>query len=99
MHTFLGNFHQGVTNYVQKPSQQGRVKERRKHLLIKKLYLSHPYKQIILICTAAQVLVEIVEEKKLLRQSAPFVKVLITLLTNLSKGSERKIKKLVRLVI
>ena len=47
----------------------------------------------------AQVLEEIVREQKMSRQSAPSVKVLITLQKNVSKGLERKRKKLVRLVI
>ena len=38
-------------------------------------------------------------EKTLFRQSAPFVEVLTTLQKNVSKGSDRKKKNLVRLVI
>ena len=48
---------------------------------------------------AAQVLVEIVMQKTLFRQSAPFVGVLITLQKNVSKGLDRESKKLVRLVL
>ena len=42
---------------------------------------------------------EIVKEKTLFRKSAPFVKVLITPQKNVSKGSDRKYKKLVQMVI
>ena len=48
---------------------------------------------------AAQVLVEIVKEKKPFIHSELFVEVLITLQKNVSKVSERKSKKLMRLVI
>ena len=48
---------------------------------------------------AAQALVEIVMQKTLFRQSAPFVGVLITLQKNVSKGLDRESKKLVRLVL
>ena len=42
---------------------------------------------------------EIAREKTLLRQSAPFVEVLITLQKNASKGLDSKRKNLVRLVL
>ena len=48
---------------------------------------------------AAQVLGEIVREQTLLRKSAFFVEVLITLQKNVSKGLYRKRKKLVQLVL
>ena len=47
----------------------------------------------------AQVLEEIVREQTLFRQSASFVEVRITLQKNVSKGLDRKRKKLVRMVL
>ena len=48
---------------------------------------------------ADQFLEEILKEKILFRKSAPFVEVLITLQKNASKGSDKRRKKLARLVI
>ena len=47
----------------------------------------------------SQVLVEIVSEQTLMRKSAPFVEVIITLQKIVSKGLDRKSKKLVRMVL
>ena len=47
----------------------------------------------------AQVFGEIVKGKTLLIQSALFLEVLITLQKNISKGSDRKRNKLVRMVL
>ena len=44
-------------------------------------------------------MVEIVRDQTLFRQSELFVEVLITLQKNVSKGSERKRKNIVRMVI
>ena len=49
--------------------------------------------------TEDQVLEEIVKEQTLFRLSAPFVEVLFTLQKNVSKGSDRKKKNLVRMVV
>ena len=47
---------------------------------------------------AEQVLVGIVKDHMLFRKSAHFVEVIITLQKNVSKGQERKRKKLARLM-
>ena len=47
---------------------------------------------------AAQVLVGIVKGHILFKQSAHFLEVLITMQNNVSKGQERKMKKLARLM-
>ena len=54
---------------------------------------------IIYICTEDQVLDKIFKDKTLVRKSAPFVEVLITLQRKVSKGLDRKRKKLARLVL
>ena len=48
--------------------------------------------------TVAQVLVDIVRDPNLFRQSAHFVEVIIILRKNVSKGLERKRRKLARLM-
>ena len=83
--TFQYKFHQCGKYSAQIPSDQAELRREEK-FTDKNIYLFHPYKLIIKILTAAQVLVEIVKEKTLLIKIAPFVEVLITLLTNLSKG-------------
>ena len=46
MHTFMYNFHQGVKCSAQLANHQAELR-REENLLIKNLYLSHPYRLII----------------------------------------------------
>ena len=47
MHTFMDNFHQGGRYSAQIASHQADFKKEREKLLIKNIYLFHPYRLII----------------------------------------------------
>ena len=74
MHTFLDNFHQGGKYSAQIAIHQAelRIEE---NLLIKNIYLFHPYRHMIQIWTSDQFLDEIVKDQTLFRKSALFVEV------------------------
>ena len=95
MHTFLYDFYQGGNYSAQVASHQAELgREERfndqKYLSI--LSLQNYYLNL-------DVSSGLVKQQTLFRQSALLVEVLITLQKNISKGSDRKKKKLVRLVI
>ena len=72
MHTFLDNFHQGGKYSAQIASHQAELRKEQK-FTDKNHWTSHPYILIILIWIEAHVLVEIVKDQTLFRQSAIFV--------------------------
>ena len=58
MHTFMNRFHQGGKYSSQISSHQAELRRREK-LLIKNVYLFHPYRMTIYILTEFQVVVKI----------------------------------------
>ena len=98
MHTFINNFRQGGKYSTQIANHQAEL--RREETFTDEKSLSIPYLQtdylnldIISGCGRNS------EREKMFIKSALFVEVLITLQKNVSKGSEGKNKKPVRLVI
>ena len=78
MHIFMDNFHQGGKYSSQTASHQTEL-NREENLLMKNYWTSPPYRPIILIWVAAQVLVEIVRDQTVFRKSVLIVEVLFIL--------------------
>ena len=98
MHTFLDNFHQGEKFYSQIASHQAELSSEERFADQKYLFISSLQTDYLNQYRSSG-LKEIVREQVLSRQSARFMEVLVYLQKNNIKGSERKMKKLVRLVI
>ena len=98
MHTFMDNFSQGGKYSAQIASHQ--VELRREENITDQTLLKISSLQTgYLNLDRSSGLVEMVIEKTLFRQSAHFVEVLINLQKNVSNRSDRKRKKIVRLVL
>ena len=97
MHTFLDNFRKGLKYSAQIPSHQAELR-------IEETYTNQKYSTTsslqngYLNLDSSSGCGKIVIEKIFSIQSALFVEVLIIMQKNISKGSERKRRKLVRLV-
>ena len=99
MQTFLNFFHQGEIYSLQIDIHQVELRREGKFTDQKYLSVSSLHTDYLNLDSSLGFRIKIMEEKKLFRQSALFVKVLLTLKKNASRVSDRKKKNLVWLVI
>ena len=98
MHTFLDSFHQGGKYSAQTASHQAELRREEKLTYQKYLSISSLNNDYLNLDSISGFGIN-GERAKLFIQSALFVEVLITLQKNISIVSDRKMKKLARLVI
>ena len=98
METFLDNFHQGGKCSAQIASHKAKLRRKEKFTDQKYLPISSLQTDYLYLYRT-HVLEEIFKKQTMFIKNAPFVDVLPTFQKKKSKGSERKSKNLVRLVI
>ena len=98
MHTFLDNFHQGGKHSAQIASHQEHLRREGK-FTDKKSFKISSLQTDYLNLDSSSGSGRKSERANTFRKITHFVEVLITLQKNVSKGSDRKMKKLVRLVL